>query len=269
MKNQNTVLRLGKLGALINIAGIVLSGPIGLALILLLHPTPAWDTPTLWAETYHPIKTLPFFFGFLLVGGYILMMAAAHELAEEQDRVYTSIALLFTSGFVTLIFFNYISQTTFMPALARNYRPEYDALISGFSFDNPLSLSWAIEMWGYALLGVATIFAARIFTRNRTEKITAYLMIANGVISVLGALVAAANLGWVMTLPGLISYNAWNALVFALAVFFYLSLRKRMVEESQSHLLNKKATPGLELFQKMYRVMLEGTAQPPRVRVSF
>ena len=156
------------------------------------------------------------------------MMAAAHQVAEEKDKVYTLIALVLTAAFVSLIFFNYINQTTFLPALAQNYRPEYDAVITTFSLNNPLALCWAIEMWGYALLGLATCFVAPVFRRNRTEKITAGLMVANGVVSIAGGVVTSANLGWVLTPPGLIGYVLWNVLVLVLSVFYLLSFRRRI-----------------------------------------
>ena len=77
----------------------------------------------MFAQNYHPVQTLPFFFGFAMITGYIMLLAA-------------------------LIFFNYICQTTFVPALSSDYRPEYDPIISTFSLANPRSLSWTIEMWG-------------------------------------------------------------------------------------------------------------------------
>ena len=130
MNAQKSALRIGMYGAIANIAGILLSGPLGVVLIGLVHPQPAWQTPKIWAENFHPIQTVPFFAGFLLLTGYITMMTAAHQVAEEKDQVYTLIALVLTAAFVSLIFFNYINQTTFLPALAQNYRPEYDAVIT-------------------------------------------------------------------------------------------------------------------------------------------
>jgi len=224
---QDPDLRLGLTGAAVNIAGILLSGPLGVALVALIHPNPAWQSPRLWAENFHPVQTLPFYGGFLLLGGYLLMMSAAHRIADEKYKGATLVALLFTAAFATLIFFNYFSQTTFLPALAQNYSPEYDAFITSFSLNSPQSLCWAIEMWGYALLGAATCFAAPVFNRSRTEKITAGLMVANGVLSIAGGFVTAADLSWVLSVPGLVSYILWNGLVLGMAVFFWVSLKQR------------------------------------------
>jgi hypothetical protein len=107
------------------------------------------------------------------------------------------------------------------------YQPAYEPVISTFSLANPLSLCWAIEMWGYAFLGVATWLTASIFHRNRVEQVTAVLMVANGVVSIVGGFVTAWSLGWVLTTPGVVSYVGWNILVLALSIFVVLSLRKR------------------------------------------
>jgi hypothetical protein len=110
------------------------------------------------------------------------------------------------------------------------YRPEYDPLITAFSLANPLSLSWTIEMWGYALLGLATGFSATVFHRNKVERAAALLMILNGTISIIGVIVTSFSLGWVLTVPGIVSYAIWNILVFAMAILILVSFRKRRSE---------------------------------------
>jgi hypothetical protein len=227
-------LRAGIWGAALTVAGILLSGPIGLLAVMALSPSPAWVDAAGYAQHFHPLQTAPFFGGFFLVGGYVVLIAALYQLAEEQHKAYALAAVMFTAAFATLIFFNYINQTTFIPALAQDYQPAYDAAVSTFSLANPLSLCWAIEMWGYALLGVATWLTAPIFNRSRVEKITAGLMIANGVVSIVGGFVTAWSLGWVLTAPGVISYVGWNILVLALSIFVMLSLRQRQALAASS-----------------------------------
>jgi MFS family permease len=222
-----SALRIGIYGAAATLIGILLSGPIGLALVSAVHASPPWQGAQVYAQNYHPVQTLPFFGGFLLVIGYVVMMAAIYEIAEEKDKTATLIAVVLTGVFCALIFFNYINQTTFVPDLAKNYSPESDPVISTFSLANPRSLTWAIEMWGYAFLGLATWLAARVFNRGRLERTTAVLMILNGIISILGGFITAYNLGWVFSQAGLISYGAWNVLVFALSAFMIASLRRR------------------------------------------
>ena len=223
-------LRTGIVGAALTVAGILLSGPLGLLIVSAVQSSGPWQGPAAYVQTYHPIQTLPFFCGFLLVSGYVVMMTALHQIAEERHKTQTLIAVVFTAIFTTLIFFNYITQTTFVPALAKNYSPQLDPAITTFSLANPLSLSWAIEMWGYAFLGIATMLAAPVFNRNRIERATAVLMILNGVMSIAGGVISAWDLGWVLTTPGLVNYMVWNVLVLALSILVIVSLRRRQNE---------------------------------------
>lgn len=223
-------LRTGIAGAALTVAGILLSGPLGLLIVSAVQTSGPWQGPAIYVQNFHPIQTLPFFCGFLLVSGYVVMMVALHQIAEERLKTQTLIAVVFTAIFATLIFFNYINQTTFVPALAHAYSPQFDPAITTFSLANPLSLCWAIEMWGYAFLGIATMLAAPIFNRNRVERATALLMILNGVMSIAGGVISVWDLGWVLTTPGLVNYMVWNALVLALSILVIVSLRRRQNE---------------------------------------
>jgi MFS family permease len=226
---EQGALRVGIYGAVATLVGILLSGPIGLLVVSAVHPSPPWQDAATYAQSYAPIQTLPFFGGFLLVGGYVVLMAAIYQIAQEEKKAATLTAVMFTAVFATLIFFNYVNQTTFVPALARDYKPEYAPIISTFALANPRALCWAIEMWGYALLGVATWLAAPIFGRDRLERVTAALMVLNGVLSIAGGFVTSLDLAWVMTLPGLMSYAGWNVVVFALSACVAVALHRRQV----------------------------------------
>lgn len=73
---------------------------------------------------------------------------------------------------------------------------------------NPRAISWALEMFGYALFGVATWLVAAQFGAT-----VAWLLRANGVVSVLGAILTAIDLAWVHTTAGLVSFAGWNVLL--------------------------------------------------------
>jgi len=56
-----------------------------------------------------------------------------------------------------------------------------------FSMVNPASICWSIEMVGYAILGISYWLAANAFSgEERIFKTIKYLMILNGVTSILG-----------------------------------------------------------------------------------
>ncbi len=226
--NTNPNHRIGIYAALLLIAGIVLSGPLGLVVVTLLHPQPAWQDAQTQAANYHPIQVLPFFGGFLLVLGSGLLITTLYQLSAAKDKALALLAVVCTAAFTSLIFFNYICQTTFIPALLANYRPEYATIVAAFSFANPGSLCWAVEMWGYALLGLATLLLAPVFNRGSwVEKTAAWLMILNGILSIIGGFITAVHLTWVMTPVGLANYVVWNILVVVLGVFVILALSQR------------------------------------------
>ena len=125
MKDNNLVntLRIAILGAWMTIIGILLSGPPGVLLVSAVRPSGLWQGAAIYAQNYHPIQTLPFFSGFLLVGGYIVLMVALHQLADENRKTQTLIAVVFTTIFATLIFINYLNQTTFVPGSGARLSP--------------------------------------------------------------------------------------------------------------------------------------------------
>jgi hypothetical protein len=225
--HQSHLHRTGIMAAMVMVAGALLSGPLGLYVVAAVHPQPPWQDARTLAANYHPIQTFPFFAGFLLVLGSALLIATLYQLAGEEEKPAALLAVICTAAFVGLIFFNYICQTTFLPPLLTNYQPQYEAIISTLAFTNPYSLCWAIEMWGYALLGLATWLTAGVFSGSRTEKATAGLQVANGILSIAGGFITAVNLGWVMTPAGIANYVIWNVLMVAWGGFVIASLVQR------------------------------------------
>ncbi len=222
MKSQYD--KLISVSALIALSGYVLSGPIAFFLVHLTNPQPPWVSPSVFADNYSPIQDLPYYFGFLLIGG-MLMLVAVHYLnckgEDEKKKFQLLIAFGWTIVFCALISFNYICQTTFVRNLALYYKPEYDVAISAFSMANPMSFCWANEMWGYALLGVATWFMAGYYQQK--NNFIRILLILNGIVSVASALWTAIDVNWVMTTAGLVGYFAWNVLMMVMMISIYLN----------------------------------------------
>lgn len=215
-------------GAIVTLAGIVLSGPVSLVLVNALHPQPAWTGPEAFARAYHPIQTLPYFTGFLLVGGSLYLVAALQTLASDAQRVRATAGLGFASAFAALIFFNYVVQTTFVPGLVASASLESAPLIAAFSLSNPRALGWALEMWGYAVLGVATWLVAPVLAdHGRAGRTAAALFVANGPVSIVGALLTALRPGWVMTAAGFGLFAAWNLLMLVMVALVIVAFRSR------------------------------------------
>jgi len=221
--------KIGMLGAVLAAIGILTSGPLSMPVVAYVQPQPPWESAELFVENFHRIQTLPFYFGFLLLGGSILMLVSIYLLS--QKRAAALAGLIFMSIGTTLAFLNYVVQTTFIPAIVKNYTSDLISIISIFSMSNPMALAWAIEMWAYGFMGLGTWLAAGFFGVDRLERTASVLFIVNGVVSVLGALAIAVDLSGVFSIYGLIGYAGWNILFLVLAVVFYRVLQKRRIRE--------------------------------------
>jgi hypothetical protein len=219
--------------AVVALTGFIMSGPVAFIIVKLLKPQPSWTSAAVFAANYNIIQDLPYYFGFFLIGG-MLMLVAGHYLngKANDDKIQFQLLLAFacTIIFCAMISFNYICQTTFVRNLALYYRQEHDAAISMFSMSNPMSFCWANEIWGYAVLGIATWLLAGYY-RNKSN-FTRALLIANGIISIISVIWMIIDVNWVMTTAGLISYFLWNLLMIILMISIYLfSLDKKNVYE--------------------------------------
>jgi hypothetical protein len=158
----------------------------------------------------------------------VLLVASLHALAPPPRRAASGAALVFAAVFATLIFFNYLAQTTFLPSLARSYQPSDAPMVAAFSMVNPTSLSWAIEMWGYGFLGVATWLVAPVLRRGPIERGASIAMAVNAPLSVVPAIATAAAPGWVLTPIGFVSFAVWNVVVAVMAVFALVAFNRRL-----------------------------------------
>ena len=221
------IARSASRAALVGMIGVVLSGPPGVFGMGLLSPQPQWAGVEGFVQHFHRMQTLPYAAGILLVGGFLMLVAQLHQLAPSLKRGSTSAALVFAAIGGAFIFFNYVSQTTYVPALVeasdRSRWPE----IATFSMANPVSLVWSLEMWGYGFLGVASWLTASVFDGPGVERAARVLFRANGIASVLGALLAMADLSRLLSLPGLVVYLLWNVLFFVMLSATWVALRRR------------------------------------------
>jgi hypothetical protein len=213
--------------ALVLIAGILLSGPLALAAVALVHPQPPWQGPARFADELHWIQAMPYAGGFVLIGGCVALIASLHELVPRSHRARANVALALTAAFAALIVLNYVVQTTFVPALASSYRDDNGPLIAALTMTNPRSLGWALEMWGYAVFGFATWLITPAFRRTRLERVTAHTFVGNGVMSIAGAITTAIWPGSAHTLLGFIGFALWNAWMLTMAVLVLVAMHRR------------------------------------------
>lgn len=147
------------------------------------------------------------------------MMVIGHFLYYQQGppriRMAVLSALCVTLFFCTLIFFNYITQLVFIHQLAIQSDPETYALIASFTMANPLSLSWTLEMWGYALLGIAMWLLRHCYD---DEPLTKSLLLINLVFSIASAVWVLFDVNWIFSSTGLVLYGLWNVLMIVILI---------------------------------------------------
>ncbi len=225
---SSSASRIGLHAAWATLLGIVLSGPLAVAVVNLTHPQPPWGSAALFARSYHPVQLLPYAGGIVLVAALVMLVSSLHRAAAAEQRVRTTGALVLTAAFASFIFFNYVVQTTFIPDLAKHYDAANAPIISTLSMANPRSLAWGIEMWGWGVFGVATWLVASVFRGSALERATRLAFVSNGPVSVVGALATVAWPGWVMTTAGLALFAVWNLLLAAMALLAVFTLRGRL-----------------------------------------
>jgi hypothetical protein len=217
-------------GAVATLLGAVLSGPVAMAIVEATHPQPARVNARVFADNYHAVQALPFVLGFLLVSGFVILIASIHAMANAKQRVLANIAIVLTTVFAAFVFMNYVLHTTVVPALAREFHATNGPLVEAFSLSNPRSLGWALEMWGYGFLGAATWLVSPVFSGSRLERATAWTFAANGPASIVPAVWTAVQPGWVMTPAGFLAFAVWNALVVVMAALAIAVFGRRLRE---------------------------------------
>ncbi|MGE0123144.1 MAG: hypothetical protein AB7U25_09425 [Vicinamibacterales bacterium] len=218
-------MRFCRVAAWVALGGAVVSGPLAVWLVQMLRPQPPWRDAQTFAAAYHPLQTVPYVAGFALVGGLVALVAGLHALAPPPLRARTTAATASAAAFAALIVANYALQTTMVPALVAAAEPPAVALAGWITMVNPQGLGWALEMWGYAVLGGATWLVAPVFAGGDVVATwTRRLFAANGPFSIVGGVATAAWPGWVLSTPGLMAFALWNVLVVAMLALAATSL---------------------------------------------
>ena len=185
MPPPGIMYRLIAISAVIVITGIILSGPPAVYFVSLIRSQPDWVNLQTFIDHYHPIQNLAWAGGFLLILGFAFFVASAYQLAvSPSQKVPGLLAIVFVTVFVVLTGINYTLQIAWVPVLVNQ---EHQAL-SLISMSNPHSVAWVLEIFGYGFLGLATWCISMVFWGSKRMEVIRYLLIANGVMSIAGAM---------------------------------------------------------------------------------
>ena len=214
-----------KRGALMTLIGAVLSGPVAVGIVQVVQPQPAWRGAETFVREFHSVQTLPYFAGFVLIAGFVGLIVGLWGIAPERLRVRLLCAVACTATFAAMVLLNYALQTTVIPSIVRDWSPDSAPVIAALTMANPTSLGWALEMWGYGVLGVATWLAAPAFPATPPGRLAQAFFTANGPISIAGALLTALGPGWTTSPGGLVAFAVWNLIVVAMAISALYAVR--------------------------------------------
>ena len=207
--------------ALLVTIGILFSGPVGLFIVRASGEQPPWQSVKVFVENYSPIQAMPYAFGFLLVAGFLLFFASLVNAGKDEQKPLEMMGLTLGIVFGSLISLNYIIQVAYIP----NALDQNEAILSFATMANPKSLAWAIEMFGYAILGLATIVVAPLFSGGGLQRTIKRLLIVNGVASIGGAVAATMDLSAMLSTPAMIGYYFWNILIVVIMVLIIAQFR--------------------------------------------
>jgi len=114
----------------------------------------------------------------LLLGvSFVALTVSIHYLAGTSRRIWSHLAVTFATMYATLISIVYYVQLAFvMPRLARGHAEGIELLI----FEPFDSFLYAIDVFGYSLMSLATLFAAAVFKTEGIERWIRRALIANG-----------------------------------------------------------------------------------------
>lgn len=212
-------LRFGKAAIYLNMFGIIFSGLVFPVLSAIITPQPKWQDAELFIKSFHPLQTATFFCGYFLVIGSLLAFIVLYTISKSERKLVALSALIINVVFTSVVFLNYIIQTTYIPYLAINNPPEAAYVLPVFTMTNPGSFAWALEMYGWGGIGLSFIFMAFIFGKGKYEKLLKILFIVNGVSSCLSALMTSINMKWLFSPAGFTALTIWNVLVFVIDIY--------------------------------------------------
>jgi len=108
---------------------------------------------------------------------FVVLTVSIHSVAKQSARIWTHVAVAFASMYATLVSIVYYVQLAFViPRLARGDADDIQLLI----FEPFDSFLYAVDVFGYSLMSLSTLFAAMVFGKQGIERWIRLALIANG-----------------------------------------------------------------------------------------
>jgi hypothetical protein len=114
----------------------------------------------------------------LLLGvSFVVLMVSIHCCAEASARIWSHLAAAFATMYATLVSIVYYVQLAFVLPRLAHAKAEGIELLLFEPFD---SFLYAIDVYGYSLMSLATLFAAPVFRGPGLDRWIRYALGANG-----------------------------------------------------------------------------------------
>jgi hypothetical protein len=117
---------------------------------------------------------------------FVVLLNALHEYARDEQKILTRISTSFGLAFAILIGINYFVQLSIVrQSVLHGQVTGLEQVLQA----NPMSAMTGLNMLGWSLfLGLASLFAAPIFSGGRLEKTIRVTLFINGLCCLLGGL---------------------------------------------------------------------------------
>jgi hypothetical protein len=158
----------------------------------------------------------------LLAPAFVVMMVCVHYIAPDQKKIWSHIGFAFALLYATLVSIVYVVWLFVVePKVISGHSED----VAPFLFERG-SFQQMVDGLGYTYMGIATLFAAFVFSRTRggVERWVRRLFLINGVLSIMVFL----SYVFYTTILGAPWAFVFTALAIVLAVHFRQVQRKEM-----------------------------------------
>jgi len=206
----------GRYAAAVLFGGVVVTVG-GAVLVAVLCPQPPWRGLSTFIAAYRPLQSFIFVPSLLLPLSFVVVLAGFHCGAKAEVKAWSASALAVGTVGAAILCLNYLIQGVWVPSLVKEGNDLVGALVSA----NPGSLFWALELFGYGIMGLAMWLAAPLFAGPGIDRLIRWALVVNGAGSLLAALAAVLDPRWVLGPLGLAAGLFWNLLIIALAFLLF------------------------------------------------
>ncbi|MHB8758381.1 MAG: hypothetical protein ACYC6V_10255, partial [Bacillota bacterium] len=164
---------------------------VGVAVPALTVGMQPWQGIEAFAATYRQggvlATVLPSLF---LAPTFLILAAHIHTSTAAERKLWSLLGVAFATVYTVIISLNYLAQLTIVRwLLLRGETAGLSMLVMG----NPASFFWALEVLGYAFMGLAGVFIALALPKGRLERWVGGLFIANALLEIPGTIVYVAT----------------------------------------------------------------------------